>query len=110
MRFIGLRRRSGKTETIIDWYRQDPEHRRIAVIDTRERERLASQYEIPFNHLVLPIISFDSSPALNGTQNIEVAIDNVDILLQRMFRYSVSFCTYTRDAIGDGVRSKDTGQ
>lgn len=87
-----MTRGAGKTNYIVEWFKQDPKNRAIICLSEGECLRLHEEYDIPYDHL------FSTRRVSNYRgRNWQVAIDNVDIVLQDMFGGNLKLATWTVD-------------
>lgn len=90
-------RASGKTTRLIEWLRADP-HRLMITFSIREEVRLKEIYR-DVAERILDWHSYQRS-SLGSRRIDQVCIDNVDLLLQRLCRESISLMSATTDELG----------
>lgn len=85
---IQLGRRQGKTETLIEWFLLDPDHRVIITADVVRAEhitkRLADKTDTTASQWKRHVLPWASRDTLHG-RRVEVVIDQADHILQWMF-------------------------
>lgn len=92
-------RRGGKTYELMQWLKQDENHRQVIVHSLEYAKHLREEYDIKEERLSNPqkIVSWHS--IMNGTNRghpqREVAVDNVDFLISEVLHSPVELVTFT---------------
>jgi hypothetical protein len=82
-------RQKGKTETLIDWVKAKP-NRVIVTISYKECDRLIKKYGLSSNQ----VCTYNST--LPRARGLEVAIDNLDLVLEQVYG-DVKIVTLTKE-------------
>jgi len=80
-------RGAGKTHALLEWWGDRPLSRRIAVPDSLQGRQIAERAGIPSSKVGDVAVIFDAlrgGRLLRGRGDVELAIDNLDMILARM--------------------------
>jgi hypothetical protein len=94
-------RRTGKTEKIVTWYMEKPNHRIIVCPDENQRQHILDRIQDRYpghrkyaERSVLTSYKVQTG-ALKGTHYTELAVDNAEWLLEQYIGRRIDFLTMT---------------
>lgn len=98
MKIVHAGRGLGKTTFMIEWLKQEP-NRILLTFSHAEENRLKRLYP----ELATRIVDWRSYQRryMHGNGLKEIAIDNVDLVLEEQFRQRISQVTFTEEAKGE---------
>lgn len=82
MKIIQRSRRGGKTFELAQWVKANTD-RVVVVHSQREAHSLEREFDVPVDQIMLAGLRMHER--LRGRRNVEIAVDNVDLVLGAMF-------------------------
>lgn len=92
MRILSKARRDGKTYSVVELFMKDI-HAVLVVFSRIEKLRIIKDYKISNKEKQQRIVHH--TDALRGLQISEIYIDNLDMVLQGLFRHPITLATLT---------------